>query len=108
MPKQRGNVNEIVNRQERRVKTPGTNGGPVSWTKVDPIAIAETIEVVAIAGGALRFGYTRDGGALSIGVYGDGSPYTLYVSPHEDARDLLRSIRDGFAPQPDQNGHKPF
>lgn len=81
-----------------RVKVPGAAAGPQSWTKVDPIILAETVETVARAGGALRLGYTRDGGALSIGVYGDGDPYTIYVGSDKDYRNVFRALCDGFDP----------
>ena len=52
-------------------------------------AIIAAIEV----GGALRFGTTRDGGAWSIGVYGDGeAPYTEYVRPGEDFDQYLMNL----------------
>jgi len=63
------------------------------WTKADCILLMETIAAVARRGGALRFGYTRDGGAYAVGVYGDGeSPYTDYIRPSEDVNVYLRNL----------------
>lgn len=107
----RGNKLEEVNRSERRVKLPGNARGPVSYRNITVGVLVDTIQTVAIAGGALRFGYTRDGGAFAIGVYGDGEPYTVYCTPSEDVDSVLRSIRDGFdiignsAPGGHGNGH---
>lgn len=66
----------------RRVKRNDADGA--DWNNVNPALLMTAIGVVALRGGALRLGYTRDGGAYSIGVYGDGEPYTDYVRPNED------------------------
>lgn len=92
----RGNALEIANRSARRVQLPGVSVKPVNWRDVDCGLLHDVIQTVALAGGALRFGFTRDGGAYAVGVYGDGEPYTVYCSPHESIDDVLRSIRDGF------------
>jgi hypothetical protein len=62
----------------------------------DPEMLQYTITAVAQKGGALRLGYTRDGGAYAIGIYGDGDPYTEYISPTEDVNEHLRSIASDF------------
>jgi len=90
---------KMKGKSTRRVKLPNAEGQPVSWRNVTPGVLADVLTTVAIAGGALRLGYTRDGGAYAVGVYGDGDPYTLYCSPHESIDDLLRAIRDGFTVQ---------
>jgi hypothetical protein len=48
-------------------------------------------------GGALRLGYSRDGGAYAVGVYGDGDPYTLYHPPEDDIDALLAKIENAFS-----------
>jgi hypothetical protein len=48
-------------------------------------------------GGALRLGYSRDGGAYAVGVYGDGDPYTLYHPPEDDIDSLLAKIENAFS-----------
>lgn len=63
---------------------------------VDPADLQYAITAVAQKGGALRFGYTRDGGAYAIGIYGDGDPYTEYVSPQEDMHEHLGGIAADF------------
>jgi hypothetical protein len=50
----------------------------------------------ALAGGAMRVGLTRDGGALSIGVYAYDEYGTEYVRPGEDLAEELRKIADGW------------
>jgi hypothetical protein len=44
----------------------------------------ELTRAVTDAGCAVRFGTTRDGGALAVGYLGDGEPYTEYIRPSED------------------------
>lgn len=66
------------------------------WNTADGEQLRETIASVASVGGALRLGYSRDGGAYAIGVYGDGDPYTLYVPPSEEIADVLAKIENAF------------
>lgn len=74
------------------------NDGTADWETVNASNLVRAIAAASLTGGALRFGYTRDGGAYSVGVYGDGEPYTLYVKPNEDLdkflSDLTRCFQD--------------
>jgi len=55
---------------------------------------------MALSGGAIRVGLTRDGGALAIGVY-QGEEYgTEYVTPHQDLLMELRQIEAGWGIPP--------
>lgn len=68
-----------------------------NWEDVDGELIKATIVAAALTGGALRFGYTSDGGAYALGIYGDGDkPYTEYVRPSEDIDAVLRDIEAAF------------
>jgi hypothetical protein len=83
---------------EKRDKRPGQRG-PAAIYGIEAIDWAEvgvTLCMVARRGGALRIGLTRDGGALSIGVYGIGEPYTLYVRPSDSVKDILTELEEGF------------
>ncbi len=64
------------------------------WAGANPQLLVDVVEIVAVRGGALRFGYTTDGGAYSIGIYGDGKPYTEYVRPAEDIDKYLEDLRE--------------
>jgi len=75
----------------RRVGTQ-SNGEPVDWMQADGQLLLHAVATVAYKGGALRFGYTRDGGAITVGVYGDGDPYTDYLKPGDDINDYLRKL----------------
>jgi len=82
--------------QRRRRSGNGGARGASNWMLVDAEMLQYAITAVAQKGGALRLGYTRDGGAFAIGIYGDGDPYTEYVSPQEDINEHLRSIAADF------------
>jgi hypothetical protein len=76
-----------------------TRGGgvPADWGHVDAELIRAVIVAAGMAGGAVRFGYTGDGGAYALGIYGDGEkPYTEYVSPRDDIEGVLRSLETVF------------
>lgn len=81
--------------RRRRGSNAGLRGA-ANWILVDAEMLQYTITAVAQKGGALRLGYTRDGGAYAIGIYGDGEPYTEYVSPQEDVNEHLRGIAADF------------
>lgn len=65
---------------------------PADWGSVDPTVLAAVIIAVTRVGGAVRFGYTSDGGAYAIGLYGDGDPHTEYVRPSEDIGAALQEL----------------
>lgn len=67
------------------------------WGSVDAALLVEVLDAVTADGGALRLGYTRDRGAFAIGIYGDGEPYTDYVSASDGIDEYLRDLRDVWA-----------
>jgi len=68
------------------------NGAPADWAGANAELIRSAICAAAFVGGAIRFGYSRDGGAYAVGIYGDGEPYTEFVRPMEDLDDFLRVV----------------
>jgi hypothetical protein len=66
---------------------------------VDPNVLRDTVSAVTLRGGALRFGYTRDGGAYALGIYGLGDPYTEYIRPSEDIEAFLQEVTTAFRDQ---------
>jgi hypothetical protein len=70
--------------------------GVADWGATSAERIREAIVSAANVGGALRFGYSRDGGAYAIGVYGDGEPYTEFVRPSEDVETYLLNVKEFF------------
>lgn len=83
------------NTGERRGLGRGSTG-IADYESADAELLKESIVTAAATGGALRFGYTSDGGAYAIGIYGDGKPYTEYVSPHQELDITLRLIVELF------------
>lgn len=63
---------------------------PASWLSADAELLRQTIVAVTAEGGAVRFGYTKQGGAFAIGFLGDGEPYTDYVRPTDDIDQYLK------------------
>jgi len=92
MPKRDSNFNPVG--KSRGIGRKGS--GVADWESVNAETIKRAIVLAAITGGALRFGYTADGGAYSIGIYGDGAPYTEYVKPSESPEEVLESICELF------------
>ncbi len=67
------------------------------WRSVDGEAIRDCICAAGMVNGAVRFGYTRDGGAYAIGLYGLGDqPFTTYVRPGENVDAVLREIAEDY------------
>lgn len=71
-------------------------GQAADWASADATVLKRAIEIAAVMGGAIRFGYTRDLGAYSIGIYGDGDPYTVTIPPSQDIDITLQDIIDLF------------
>lgn len=92
MAKQDSNGNPI--RQSRGLSR--QRGTPADWQSADAALVIRAICVAASTGGALRFGYTADGGAYAVGIYGDGPPYTHYTAPGLDINQTLQDIVDLF------------
>lgn len=83
--------------QQRRQVGRGSGKGAATadWETCDGTLLAVMVARVAVTGGAVRLGYTRDGGAYAVGFYGFGEPYTVYISPSEDVNEWLkRTIGD--------------
>lgn len=92
-------------KRQRRFSRGALGTGRADWGTVDMAQIQETIAQVASAGGAIRFGYTADGGAYAVGVYGDGpKPYTEYVRPGEDIERFLADLGAVFNGDDPGNG----
>lgn len=79
----------------------GNRSNPlVEWTSISTGVIRDAITAISHAGGAIRFGLTRDGGAYAIGVYGEGDPYTEYFHDPTECEDFLREISEDYGKPP--------
>lgn len=92
MVKRDSNFNPVG--KSRGVRQKG--GVAADWAQASPELLQSAICAAAKIGGALRFGYSRDGGAYAVGIYGDGEPYTEFVKPSEDIDGFLRDVEELF------------
>lgn len=89
--------NKRPHKKERKFRRETDEGNAANWNTVDAVVIRDVIARATAAGGAIRFGYTIDGGAYALGIYGDGaSPYTEYVRPSEDIERVLSELGAAF------------
>ena len=82
--------------KRKRRTSSGNNGNTADWTGASGELLKAAIAAIARRGGALRLGYTRDGGAYAIGIYGDGEPFTEYVPPSDDIDEYLQGVIDDY------------
>lgn len=64
------------------------------YSGIDSTAMQRLVAVVASRSGAVRYGYTRDGGAYAVGIYLEGESETLYFKPTEDVSAELDALAD--------------
>jgi len=82
--------------ERRRRATNPTGASTADWGAVDGVLLARAIGAVSKRGGAIRFGYTRDGGAYAVGFYGDGDPFTEYIPPSDDIEAWLKGVIEDY------------
>jgi len=75
-------------------RKPGSTPKKINWDEVPDVVVIQLITAATAAGGAVRFGGSRDGGVLALGVYGDGDPYTEWF---HDAEEFLEFAHDLIA-----------
>lgn len=66
------------------------------YASVDRDKLIRALCTVALAGGALRFGYSRDANIYAVGVLGDGDPYTLWCTSPEELNITLEDLAEHF------------
>lgn len=82
--------------RERRRKQRGSSE-EADWANAEPGLLARCIANVTGFGGAIQFGYTRDGSAYVIRIVGDGEPFNEYVRPTEDINAYLTGLAEDYA-----------
>lgn len=88
MAEQGGKSKKTGERRRRRVETDCAD-----WGSANAELLQRVIEVATAGGGAIRFGYSRDGGAYSVGIYGDGKPFTEFLPGPADVDEWLEGFR---------------
>jgi hypothetical protein len=80
----------------RRPKQVSQIGNIADWGSVDAQILVKTVETASRKGGAIRLGYTRDGGAYAVGVYAGSNYFTDYIRPNEDIDQYLKDLIGSF------------
>jgi hypothetical protein len=87
-----------TNAQQRRIRGRNRGSGSVAdWATVEPVSLINLVAHVTGYGFAVRFGYSRDGGAYAVGMIGDGDPFTEYCRATEDINVFLDDISRDYA-----------
>lgn len=80
-------------RPVRRYGVSPSPTGSMRWSQVNSVNLLELVDLATAVGGAIRLGCSRDGGALAMGVYGDGpEPYTLYSPSSEGMEEHISAL----------------
>lgn len=81
--------------------------GNADWSNAAPGLLVKLIDTVTSRGGAVRFGYTRDGGAYAIGLYYGGESTSEYCRPSESLDDFLEKWIEFYLALPMSGGKAP-
>lgn len=76
--------------------TTAKGGGVADWTNASAELVLKLVCLVATQGGAIRYGYTRDGGAYSIGIYLGQDSQTYYCNEKEGIDEKIRELTEHF------------
>jgi hypothetical protein len=97
-PQQRGEEARQRIADQQRAHRRRNRGSVVEadWGTASADSVSSAICAVTQHGYAIRFGYTRDGGAFAIGIIGDGDPFTEFVRPNEDIDAYLNGLADDY------------
>jgi hypothetical protein len=97
-----GDPHEDAKRGLKRPRGSNGTGEVADWSFCDAELLQKAISKAGFKHCALRFGYSRDGGAYAIGVYAGVDYFTDYIRPGEDIdqylRDLILSLEE-YSPQ---------
>lgn len=81
----------------KALPTSARKGGMVAdWANADATLLLQLVCDVAVEGGAVRYGYTRDGGAYSIGLYLGDNSKTYYCNEVEGINEKLTELIEYF------------
>lgn len=90
-----------------RPKDVRNNGGGADWSRTPSELLGRLIDATTSRGGAVRFGYTRDGGAYALGLYYGSESRTEYCRPTEDLDSFLTEWIEFYLALPMSNGVSP-
>lgn len=98
---------EFKNVFGNRRKSDVLSSGGADWGSVEPGLLARLVSTVTSRGGAVRFGYTRDGGAYAVGFYYGGESTSEYCRPSEDISAFLEEWVSFYEELPASGGKSP-
>lgn len=70
--------------------------GIADWSNANPAVVLGLVCAVAAREGAVRYGYTRDGGAYSIGIYQGDLSKTYYCNEKDGIDEFLTELKTYF------------
>ena len=76
--------------------TSGKGSGVADWTNASSDVVLRLVCLVAAEGGAVRLGYTRDGGAYSIGIYLGENSKTYYCNEKDGINEKIGELIEYF------------
>lgn len=80
---------------------------PTDWSNVSDGLLVKLIDAVTSRGGAVRFGYSRDGGAYALGLYYGSENTTEYCRPNEELDDFVVKWTEFYLNLPASAGKSP-
>ena len=98
---------EVESSTFRKPRATTQVGNVADWGSVDAQVLVKAIETASKKGGAIRLGYTRDGGAYAIGVYCGPIYFTDFVRPAEDVDQYLKDLTVSFEDYDGTAGSEP-
>jgi len=70
--------------------------GTADWANASPELVLALVCLVGAVGGAVRLGYTRDGGAYSIGIYLGNDSKTYYCNEKDGINEKVGELAEYF------------
>lgn len=67
------------------------------WGRIEDRLLWTVIQRVTPDDGAIMFGYSRDGGAYSVRIYGAGDPYTSYFHSDAEITEFLIQLAEEYS-----------
>jgi len=66
------------------------------WGTVTPSVLGRFVATITAAGGAVRLGYSSDGGAYAVTLYVKADALKYYFPPTEDMDQILQEMTDDY------------
>lgn len=89
-----GNRGSVRNDNRLEAIAQRRKGAAADWSGCDAGRIQSVVAGIALLGGAVTFGTSRDGGAYSVTLLLDGNRETLWFNGDADIDDELQAVID--------------